>query len=236
MNQSEMGHHTWRGNPDWRSLREPSWLMLRGLSKALNRWAGQIRGDVLDYGCGGMPYRRFFTHCTSYVGADFASNCDADMLLEPGKPLPLDSSSVDAVISTQVLEHVRDPGPYLAECRRVLRPEGWLLLSTHGFYTWHGPGDWRRWTHEGLIYDIESAGFQVLDLDAICVQRAFFLQFMNHTVFSRLLNHSLTSPLGTLLVSATNALGSLFPSEILARSVREGTHLGFCYVIVARPR
>jgi SAM-dependent methyltransferase len=236
LEELEMGHELGCRKPDWRSLNDPTWLHRKGLWEALSRRAGDVRGDVLDYGCGAMPYRSLFAHCTSYIGADIALNPDADITLELDGPLPLDDGSVDAVLSTQVLEHVRDPRLYLAECRRVLKPEGQLLLSTHGFWGWHGPGDWRRWTHEGLIYEVESAGFRVLDLDATCILRAFFFQFINIMVFSRLLQRSLTHPLGIALVVVTNTLGSIFPGEILSASAKERTHLAFCYLIVARRR
>jgi SAM-dependent methyltransferase len=231
-----MGNHSWIGKPGWRSFAEPSWLMHKGLAQAVSRWAEDACGDVVDYGCGEAPYRSLFLHCKSYVAADFPSNSSADICYQPDGRLPLSDSSVDVILSTQVLEHVRDPGFYLAECHRVLKPKGRLLLSTHGFFMWHGPGDWRRWTHEGLIYEVESAGFDAIDLDAICILRAFFLQFMNYTVFSRLLRHRVTYPLGAALVMLTNALGAAFPGEILLKSAKERTHLPFCYLIVAQRR
>ncbi len=55
------------------------------------------------------------------------------------------------MLSTQVLEHVTDPRLYLAECHRVLRPGGPLLLSTHGIMVYHpDPVDYWRWTGAGL--------------------------------------------------------------------------------------
>jgi SAM-dependent methyltransferase len=44
--------------------------------------------------------------------------------------LPLTTASVDAVVSLQVLEHLWDQPRFVAECARVLRPGGWLALST----------------------------------------------------------------------------------------------------------
>lgn len=44
--------------------------------------------------------------------------------------LPLQPSSVDVVVSLQVIEHLIDQMGFLAECRRVLGPGGRLLLST----------------------------------------------------------------------------------------------------------
>jgi SAM-dependent methyltransferase len=232
LKELESHHQPWYGKPDWRTLTEPSWLMHKGLSEALSRRAKSVRGDVLDYGCGEMPYRSLFTHSTSYIGADVA-NPNADIIYEPEAGLPLSDGSVDGVLSTQVLEHVRDPAQYLAECRRVLRPMGRLLLTTHGFWAWHGPGDWRRWTHEGLIYDVESAGFRVLDLDAVCIARVFFLQFMNVMVFSRLSRRSLTYPLGAALIAMSNVVGTIFRDEIVSASAKEATHIAFAYLVVA---
>ncbi len=44
--------------------------------------------------------------------------------------LPLADSSVDVVVNLQVIEHLWDQSQFVAECRRVLRPGGMLLMST----------------------------------------------------------------------------------------------------------
>ncbi len=44
--------------------------------------------------------------------------------------LPLADGSVDAVVNFQVIEHLWDQSAFVAECRRVLRPGGLLLMST----------------------------------------------------------------------------------------------------------
>lgn len=44
--------------------------------------------------------------------------------------LPLPDESVDVVVNFQVIEHLWDQGQFIAECRRVLRPGGVLLIST----------------------------------------------------------------------------------------------------------
>jgi SAM-dependent methyltransferase len=43
----------------------------------------------------------------------------------------LEDSSVDGILSALVLHYLRDWTSTLAEFRRVLKPSGWLLLSTH---------------------------------------------------------------------------------------------------------
>jgi SAM-dependent methyltransferase len=48
-----------------------------------------------------------------------------------GQPLDLPDASFDGILSALVLHYLRDWGPTLREFRRVLRPGGWLLFSTH---------------------------------------------------------------------------------------------------------
>jgi SAM-dependent methyltransferase len=44
--------------------------------------------------------------------------------------LPLSDGSVDVVVNFQVIEHLWDQSQFVAECARVLRPGGLLLIST----------------------------------------------------------------------------------------------------------
>src|ERR1700741_5265303 len=44
--------------------------------------------------------------------------------------LPLPDSSVDVVVNFQVIEHLWDQPQFVAECARVLRPSGLLMVST----------------------------------------------------------------------------------------------------------
>src|SRR5215468_4458665 len=91
---------------------------------------------VLDYGCGGSPYRPLFGSCT-YHRADLSGGNNLDFEYRSDAKLPSDLSGYDCVLSTQVLEHVEDPQTYLGECYRVLCPGGCLILTTHGLYEDH---------------------------------------------------------------------------------------------------
>jgi len=141
------------------------YLHLSDLEQAIRDVANsQNCQRVLDYGCGGSPYREFFP-CTHYERADFGAAGAIDYAISANGTIKAESGRYDMVLSTQVLEHVVDSGRYLSECRRMLRDGGTLLLSTHGTFADHPcPSDFRRWTCEGLRHDLEEAGFKVTDL------------------------------------------------------------------------
>lgn len=136
-------------------------------------------GRVMDFGCADMPYRRFFGPDTEFVGADLPGNPRASVHVRPDGTLPSDDASFDAVLSTQVLEHVADPVVHLDECLRVLRPGGRLLLSTHGMMVYHpDPVDYWRWTCAGLRRAVEQAGFEVVRFEGIMGMAATGLQLV----------------------------------------------------------
>jgi SAM-dependent methyltransferase len=105
---------------------------------------------VLDVGCGDRPYESLWSAAASVVGFDVPGNTHAD-LHGSIDALPVDDASFDVVLCLQVLEHVPDPAAAVRELRRVVRPGGRVLASTHGVYPYHpNPDDLWRWTHSGL--------------------------------------------------------------------------------------
>jgi len=146
------------------------WLLLRGLSRIIRDEVGaRMRPGqrLIDMGCGDMPYRRAIEETgVAYQGADLAGN--VDIRIGPDGRVGLPTAQVDAVLSVQVLEHVRDLDGYCAEMRRLLRSDGTLFLSTHGMWLYHPhPEDHRRWTRTGLAADLESRGFVVEETKAL---------------------------------------------------------------------
>jgi SAM-dependent methyltransferase len=92
--------------------------------------------------------------------------------------VPLADACADGVVSFQVLEHVADLDWYLGECFRLLKPGGWLLLSTHGVWLYHPhPTDFRRWTRDGLVAELEQRGFAVAGVRPVVGPLAWTTQF-----------------------------------------------------------
>jgi SAM-dependent methyltransferase len=140
---------------------DPEYLVLSDLLMGIRELAPVDAARVLDYGCGGSPYRQLFSAAV-YHRADLTGS-DLDFTFGSDARLPSEIGCYDCVLSTQVLEHVVDPVGYLAEAFRVTRPGGKLLLTTHGTFEDHAcPHDYWRWTADGLRRLAEGAGFEVI--------------------------------------------------------------------------
>ena len=142
-----------RRNPP---LSSPTYAVRAPLARWLEAQANELRGRIgpyrlLDVGCGEKPYLPFFEpYVSEYVGVDVVANPFAE-LLGPIEALPVEDASFDVVLCAQVLEHCDDPAQAVSELRRVTRPGGRVLASTHGVMVYHpSPADYWRWTHTGL--------------------------------------------------------------------------------------
>lgn len=141
---------------------------------------------VVDLGCADAPYRDLFDPSVRHVGVDLPGNPVADVHLAEDGTVPMDDGAADLVLSTQVLEHVGDPARYLAECRRLLRPGGTLVLSTHGLmYLHRDPTDYWRWTCDGLERIVREAGFDVVEVRGVLALPAAALQLLQDGLGSR---------------------------------------------------
>lgn len=162
------------------------WHHLRALRRALQREAASLprNGTLLDLGCGDMPYRPVLEpNVSRYVGADLPRNALAEVHLDDAGRVAFPEASADIVLSSQVLEHVPSPRDYLREAQRVLKPGGTLLLSTHGYWMYHpDPTDYWRWTRDGLVREIEAAGFAVQSVKGVMNLAASGLQLFQDGV------------------------------------------------------
>jgi SAM-dependent methyltransferase len=84
--------------------------------------------------------------------------------------LPLADASVDTVVNFQVIEHLWDQPAFVAECLRVLRPGGALLMSTPNRITFSpgrdtplNPFHTRELDPAELLDLLESAGLRVTE-------------------------------------------------------------------------
>lgn len=145
----------------------PFYFARQGLRDELRRHLPALTGVVLDVGCGRKPYRQWVS-CERYVGLEIDSaharaHSGADVFYD-GRTFPFAAGSFDAVLCSQVFEHVFTPEEFLGEIRRVLRPGGLLLLTVPFAWDEHEqPFDFARYSSFGLRAMLTRSGFDIAD-------------------------------------------------------------------------
>jgi SAM-dependent methyltransferase len=96
--------------------------------------------EVLEAGCGegygadliaGVARRVVAVDYDEYAVAHVRSRYPRVEAMQANlTDLPLPDASMDVVVNFQVIEHLWDQAQFVAECARVLRPSGLLLVST----------------------------------------------------------------------------------------------------------
>lgn len=129
------------------------------IRRALKRMRHEVRGRVIDVGCGRGPYRDALPDMHSYIGID---RRDAALLHELTQyPYPLEEGEADWILCTQVIDDMPDRDTFVAELHRILADGGSLILSASFVWELHDlPNDYCRLTPEGLRYLLEKHGFE----------------------------------------------------------------------------
>jgi SAM-dependent methyltransferase len=147
---------------------------------------GAPRGRVLDVGCGAGPGLRYLAaQGAQPVGVDlvFYPLAEACKLVAGARvvqadvahSLPFAERCFDVVLLSELIEHLPEGRPLLAECSRVLRTGGQVLVTTPNLWdvrrllsplvgrAWSGdtdPTHINLYTPPRLVRDMQAAGFE----------------------------------------------------------------------------
>lgn len=141
-------------DPKWIALGHPSYVWRFGQDRRLALVEAYVPlkdKAILDVGCGlGTYVRKFRGFSEDVHGVDVdpervaeASATLPNIQVSFGESLPFPDRRFDVVFLNEVIEHVEDDRQTLAECVRVLRPGGhvviyapnrWYPFETHGVY------------------------------------------------------------------------------------------------------
>ncbi len=147
-----------------------SYLIRRVLGQVIKKHCGEMRGTMLDFGCGTAPYRHLF-QIDRYLGLEIDAlghtlKHTHSTLLYSGGDIPLENESVDSILMTEVLEHVFNPTQVLAEFYRILRPGGRVIITCPFSWPLHEePYDYARYTPFALQHLVQSSGLEVKYLE-----------------------------------------------------------------------
>jgi SAM-dependent methyltransferase len=204
----------------------PIYIIRKGLYRQVQHLAPELKGDVLDFGCGSKPYESLFVNAKSYVGVDIAvsghshekqaDNSYKDSKVDyfyDGKRLPFDDNSFDGLVAFEVFEHVFNIDEVIPEIRRVMKPGSLFLCSTPFAWDEHEePYDFARYTSFGMRHILEKHGFEVLEIKktttyVLAVAQMFIAYLARHVapksgVFRRLFQLVFLFPLNVLALIA----------------------------------
>lgn len=105
-------------------------------------------GVLVDLGCGDGGFSAEVGRGASVeriVGVEFVDSIAERareqgvevLAADLGERLPIDEASVDVVHSNQVIEHLPRTDHFLSEIRRILKPDGYAVISTNNLASWH---------------------------------------------------------------------------------------------------
>jgi SAM-dependent methyltransferase len=198
----------------WRASRDPAQVG-RG-SRLIGDLLGEVyyrlikehaTGHLIDIGCGKTPlygaYRSLVTEVTCVDWPQsFHQQPYVDQQFDLNEPWPLTSNTYQTALSTDVLEHLPNPGLFWSEAARILQPGGKLILGVPFLYWIHeAPHDYHRFTEHALRRYAEQAGLRtglvepygsavhvLLDISAKLVSRRGWLSRL-HEMLSKVMLH-----------------------------------------------
>lgn len=167
------------------------WMLLRKIRK----FAPQLKGSILDFGCGQKPYKSLFTNATEYVGVDIENEAhihdkeDIDYFYD-GKTLPFEDESFDNVFASEVLEHVFNYEEIMPELYRVLKPNGKILITVPFAWEEHEvPYDNCRFTHFGIESLLKKYNFQIENMEKsghfFAVNSQYWINYLREILYTK---------------------------------------------------
>lgn len=143
-----------------------------------------LRGKTLDVGCGIGDMLRYRQES---IGADI-NPYNVNYCLELGLQaflfkndiLPMEGGTFDSALLDNVLEHIEQPKPILNEIRRVLKPNGLLIVGVPGLKGFKSDPDHKYFYDENTLDVIANeAGF--------VIKKKFYTPIFRSSLLSKVL-------------------------------------------------
>lgn len=198
----------------------PFYLARKDLLKNIQLLGKYIFGKTLDVGCGIKPYKKYF-NSNEYIGVDVKttmhnSENNIDIFYD-GKTMPFKDEQFDSVVTNQVLEHVFYPDLFLSEIYRVLKIDGYLLITVPFVWDEHEqPYDYARYSSFGIKYLLNKYGFEIIELHKTVNDFSIFAQLINLYIYKIVFKKNpFVKKLTTLFIMAPVTIIGLIFAKLL---------------------
>jgi hypothetical protein len=96
-----------------------------------------------------------------WTGCDMQPGHGVDVVADIHQPPEEWRGRFSGILCSEVLEHVARPWVALPKIREMMRPDGWLIVTTLFAFPEHGfPDDYYRYSQSGLRLLLADAGFK----------------------------------------------------------------------------
>lgn len=207
-------------------------LVANFYDRSLNKYA---KGHLLDLGCGKVPlynaYKKYVVEntCVDWDNS-FHKNVFLDMYCDLNNILPLENSTYDTVILSDVLEHIKEPKALLNEINRIMICNGVLFLNVPFFYWLHEePHDYYRYTKYALLTMAEESGFEVVEFETLGGVPEIFADILAKTTIR-------IPSIGKLLAGSIQKLASIFIRMKMGKKISKVTsnQFPFGYAMIVK--
>ena len=115
-----------------------------------------LQGRVLDLGCGIGDMLNYRSNTLGVdvnpLNVNFCRKRNLDAYIMKSQIIPFEGKSFDSVLLDNVLEHIESPLFLFKEIRRVLKPDGILLIGVPGIKGYESDSDHKVFYDEKKLY------------------------------------------------------------------------------------
>lgn len=148
------------------------------------RLGRHLGGKTLDIGCGLGDMLAFRSETIGVdvnpLNVEYCNSLGLNAVTMKPDVIPFADDSFDSILLDNVLEHIENPKPLMAEIRRVLRPSGILLIGVPGLKGMTSDLDHKKFYCESALKTLAKEEF-------FSVKRFFYTPLFKSDYFSKTL-------------------------------------------------
>jgi len=201
----------------------PFYFARQGLYKNVSELIPNLKGKLLDVGCGTKPYESM-CNVDEYIGLEIDDkgnrNHNFSDIFYDGKIIPFEDKVFDSILSNQVFEHVFNPNEFLREINRVTKIDGLFLITVPFVWDEHEqPYDYARYSSFGLKHILSENGFEIFEHRKSNNGLEVVFQLINDYIFKiTMTKNAYINLLVTLILMAPVNIIGLILSKILPKN------------------